>query len=135
MNGDEETFLDFGDVRTMTLDEEVRQVAAVGAAWYERLTFGTADYDRPTEGGGFQGTTVSVGVREERRNQDQKFGPQDHPSEVWLAILLEEVGEVAELIELTPAQDEGTLGTVVALARSLGNVAKSFLEDELAADL
>ena len=118
-----------------TLDEEVRQVAAVGAAWYERLVFGTADYDRPTSPvqtrSPRQGPAALRGVEEERLRQDQKWGAQDHPSEVWLAILLEELGEVAELIELTPAQDEGTLGSVVTRARSLGKVAKSFLENEL----
>ena len=32
-------------------------------------------------------------VNEERVQQDKKFGVQNHPSEIWLAILGEEVGE------------------------------------------
>jgi NTP pyrophosphatase (non-canonical NTP hydrolase) len=32
-------------------------------------------------------------IVEERANQDKKFGPQNHDPEVWLTILMEEVGE------------------------------------------
>jgi NTP pyrophosphatase (non-canonical NTP hydrolase) len=35
-------------------------------------------------------------VAAERQRQDQKWGPQDHPPEWWLAILVEEVGEAAQ---------------------------------------
>ena len=37
-------------------------------------------------------------VHEERNRQDRKWGEQNHPPEVWLAILTEEVGEVAQAI-------------------------------------
>jgi NTP pyrophosphatase (non-canonical NTP hydrolase) len=37
-------------------------------------------------------------VVDERRRQDEKWGPQAHGHEVWLTILTEEVGEVAEAI-------------------------------------
>ena len=40
----------------------------------------------------------------ERRCQDQHWGVQDHPPEHWLAILTEEVGEVATAI----LEDYGT---------------------------
>ena len=33
---------------------------------------------------------------EERRRQEDKWGDQQHPIEWWLAILIEEVGELAE---------------------------------------
>lgn len=34
-------------------------------------------------------------VRLERQRQDEKWGPQDHSPAEWLAVLTEEVGEVA----------------------------------------
>jgi NTP pyrophosphatase (non-canonical NTP hydrolase) len=34
----------------------------------------------------------------ERQHQDEKWGAQNHESHVWLAILLEEVGEVAKAL-------------------------------------
>lgn len=34
----------------------------------------------------------------ERERQDAKWGPQDHPLPVWLAILMEEVGELSECV-------------------------------------
>lgn len=37
-------------------------------------------------------------IQAERRRQDEKFGVQDHSPEKWLAILVEEVGEVAQAI-------------------------------------
>jgi len=35
-------------------------------------------------------------IRDERARQDRKWGEQDHSPEIWLAILLEEVGESAK---------------------------------------
>ncbi len=35
-------------------------------------------------------------IRDERASQDKKWGPQKHHVNKWLAILVEEVGEVAE---------------------------------------
>jgi len=37
-------------------------------------------------------------VLNERKRQDKKWGVQDHTLEWWLAILMEEVGEMAEAI-------------------------------------
>jgi hypothetical protein len=34
-------------------------------------------------------------LKQERQRQDMKWGIQNHPPEVWLAILSEEVGELA----------------------------------------
>lgn len=34
----------------------------------------------------------------ERERQDAKWGPQDHPLPVWMAILAEEVGELSECV-------------------------------------
>ena len=35
-------------------------------------------------------------VIEERKRQDEKWGPQDHTPHYWLSILLEEAGEAAK---------------------------------------
>jgi NTP pyrophosphatase (non-canonical NTP hydrolase) len=35
-------------------------------------------------------------ISQERRRQDEKWGEQNHPDPVWLAILTEEVGEAAQ---------------------------------------
>lgn len=42
-------------------------------------------------------TTASVmrDIFDERQRQDVKWGEQNHPPEVWMAILMEEVGELA----------------------------------------
>ncbi len=39
-----------------------------------------------------------IDVENEMQRQDDKWGPQDHPDIVWLAVLTEEVGEVAKEI-------------------------------------
>ncbi|MFZ4394171.1 MAG: hypothetical protein ACOYOU_00935 [Kiritimatiellia bacterium] len=40
-------------------------------------------------------------VVKERERQDAKWGEQNHAPEVWLAILMEEVGELSEAVLLT----------------------------------
>lgn len=35
-------------------------------------------------------------IKTERNDQDRRFGPQNHDPYVWLTILMEEVGEVAQ---------------------------------------
>lgn len=43
-------------------------------------------------------------IEDERMRQNAKWGPQDHDDPKWLAIVTEELGEVAkEVNELTPA--------------------------------
>ncbi len=37
-------------------------------------------------------------ILNERLRQDEKWGVQDHPDEIWLAILVEEVGELCEAV-------------------------------------
>lgn len=37
-------------------------------------------------------------VLRERLRQDQKWGEQNHVPEIWLAILMEEVGETAQAV-------------------------------------
>ena len=41
---------------------------------------------------------VLKAIEKERDRQDTKWGVQDHTDEWWLAILMEEVGELAEAI-------------------------------------
>jgi hypothetical protein len=43
-------------------------------------------------------TGAEKSVREERERQDIKWGIQNHTAEWWLAILMEEVGELAQAI-------------------------------------
>ena len=45
-------------------------------------------------------------VQREREQQDQKWGEQHHAPAVWLAILVEEVGEVAKVVAETTAGDD-----------------------------
>ena len=42
---------------------------------------------------------VLAAISAEMNRQDEKWGPQrEHPDELWLTILVEEVGEIAESI-------------------------------------
>lgn len=43
--------------------------------------------------------TVFKQVEIERKRQDQLWGEQNHKPEVWLSILAEEVGEVAQEVQ------------------------------------
>lgn len=37
-------------------------------------------------------------VKEERSKQNDKWGEQDHEADVWLVILFEEIGELAQAV-------------------------------------
>ena len=50
---------------------------------------------------------VLCSVMQERYRQDKKWGVQNHSAEWWLAILMEEVGELAQAI-LETHFDNGT---------------------------
>lgn len=39
---------------------------------------------------------VMHSIDQERKRQDTKWGEQNHSDEIWLAILMEEIGEVAK---------------------------------------
>lgn len=80
----------------MSFREEMIQVAAVAVAIVEDLDYGAAGIDQDRQLGQVSnGYAVAMEVLNERENQDQKWGPQTHDPEVWLAILMEEVGEAA----------------------------------------
>lgn len=68
--------------------QELIQVAAVTVAMIEDLDNGAADM----EGLG----DILVEVAEERTRQNLKWGPQHHDVPMWLAILMEEVGEASQ---------------------------------------
>jgi NTP pyrophosphatase (non-canonical NTP hydrolase) len=42
------------------------------------------------------GSRSIIAIQEECLRQDQKWGEQNHEPEIWLAILTEEVGELAQ---------------------------------------
>lgn len=71
-----------------TTREEMVQVAAVAVAIIEAIDHGSAD--RSGTGG------ILEEIDDERWRQNQKWGAQSHPIPVWLAILMEEVGEAAQ---------------------------------------
>ena len=68
--------------------EELIQVAAVAVAMIECRDRGAAD-DINT-------LVILDEIRGERYKQNRKWGAQTHDPEVWLAILMEEVGEAAQ---------------------------------------
>lgn len=71
---------------------ELIQVAAVAVAAWEDFMANQARCDGPAM------REALDKIVAERRRQDTKWGNQHHPCAVWLAILLEEVGELAEAI-------------------------------------
>lgn len=52
--------------------------------------------------------SISGMVMEERKRQDAKWGIQRHPHTTWLAILMEEVGEVAEAMQKGMPSEKAT---------------------------
>lgn len=52
--------------------------------------------DRTWEEGDFTTKYILEDVLRERERQDEKWGVQTHPPEIWLTILAEEVGEAAQ---------------------------------------
>lgn len=69
---------------------ELVQVAAVAVAMIEHHLAGVADINNADSR-----RKAVFAVLDERRNQQRKFGPQAHSPAVWLAILAEEVAELA----------------------------------------
>lgn len=79
------------------LREELIQVAAVAVAIVEDLDYVVAGNPLITR-------RVLDDVLRERVRQDGKWGPQSHDPFTWLMILMEEVGEVAEEIDNSGAE-------------------------------
>lgn len=83
---------------TARLRAELVQVAAVAVAIVEDLDGGSASLEWLAE--------ALANVAEERHRQNERWGSQHHPPGVWLAVLAEEVGEVArEVVPLTERTD------------------------------
>lgn len=58
-------------------------------------------------------------IQIEREAQDEKWGEQHHSDEKWLAIAVEEFGEIAEAV--LEGNEEGLLEEIVQLAAVLQN--------------
>ena len=91
----------------MKSSEELIQILAVGVSILEDERFGSANSSerlgRPTDRKQSKKTQTSpflAQIFEERRRQDDKWGPQHHTPVEWAMILIEEMGEWAgEIIE------------------------------------
>ena len=75
--------------------DELIQVAAVALAMIQVEDTGSTRLDVI---GDKVMNEISLQVQEERDCQEKKWGVQSHTREKWLAILMEEVGEVAKAI-------------------------------------
>jgi hypothetical protein len=81
----------------MSYRDELIQVAAVAVAAVHNLDTGsTLRYDKDL--GYDKDRSILDEVLQERLRQEAKWGAQSHAPERWLAILTEEVGEVARAI-------------------------------------
>ena len=81
------------------------------------------------------GIAVADDVLEERTRQNIKWGKQNHPYTVWLAILMEEVGEVAQAMQEGSVHhkksDAGNLYTeLIQVAAVATAIAEQVAEDE-----
>lgn len=74
-------------------------------------------------------------IQMERNAQDEKWGEQQHTDEMWLTILLEEVGEAAKAV--LEENDEALLVEVVQVAAVLENwvTSRDFYDSPLIKDV
>ena len=80
----------------MSYQKELIQVAAVAIAALQDFNYGSTKLDEDTDEGFLYLETLLDEIREERRRQEAKWGPQTHDPMKWMVILMEEVGETAE---------------------------------------
>jgi len=122
------------------LQTETIQVAAVATAMVEDLNYGVADSSKllspvadnhrikdPRQNTKTITSPVLSQVFKERQRQDEKWGPQHHDPLVWLMILMEEVGELAEEV-LGDGTDLPTPRSLAIEMAFLGEEAKAWLE-------
>ena len=103
------------DLRT-----ELVQIAAVAMAAIEDLDTGSASRDALAR--------VMTDVALERMAQNRQWGPQHHDPIVWLAILAEEVGEVARTMDVGDGIDTYVGGVaLVSLLAQAEEVARHML--------
>ena len=81
------------------------------------------------------GIAVADDILDERTKQNIKWGKQNHPYTVWLAILMEEVGEVAQAMQVNRSwgkkSDAGDLyNELVQVAAVAVAIAEQVAEDE-----
>lgn len=103
------------------LREELIQVAAVAVAIVTDMDHGSTAYSNVAWQKVLQEITV------ERLAQEGMWGPQHHDPFTWLAILLEEVGEVAE--HVLPAAMTLHEHIITSTAIRNGSHAKHWLEE------
>ena len=74
-------------------------------------------------------------IQMERNAQDEKWGEQCHTDEMWLTILLEEIGEAAKAV--LEENDEALLVEVVQVAAVLENwvTSRDFYDSPLIKDV
>jgi NTP pyrophosphatase (non-canonical NTP hydrolase) len=90
------------------------------------------DIDTPSTDGRYIDVVQSQ-VFAERQRQIEKWGPQTQLPPVWMAILMEEVGEAADELDLDEIDNANFRGLVEAIG-ALGRVAKGYLKDEFGWD-
>lgn len=113
----------------MTLREELIQVAAVAVAIVQDLDYGTTylSGDLVTDRLKTRVGYIVNEVVDERFRQEDKWGPQHHSPEEWLAILAEEVGEAGA----TTLDGRSPLGNTYRL---LEKYARQFLKERFGPD-
>ncbi|KKN08330.1 hypothetical protein LCGC14_1057930 [marine sediment metagenome] len=76
--------------------------------------------------------TFELDVLEERQRQDEKWGTQRHGGNLWLTILVEEVGEISRVLleDLGPNLLRRELIQVAAVCRAWVEHIEEALEEE-----
>lgn len=72
-------------------------------------------------------TAVLETVRDERKRQLEKWGPQSHTQEKWLAILMEEVGEAAEEVLREPSNVDNLYKELIQVSAVAAAFAQALL--------
>lgn len=86
----------------MSLRDELIQVAAVALAILQDDRCGSTKLDAV---GYDEQENLLSDIVEERQRQEEKWGVQHHSPIQWLAILAEEVGEMASEVDYDPHDD------------------------------
>jgi len=81
------------------------------------------------------GIAVADDILDERTRQNIKWGKQNHPYTVWLAILMEEVGEVAQAMQEGSAHHKKSdandlYNELIQVAAVATAIAERVLDDE-----
>lgn len=119
----------------MSLREELIQIAAVAVAAVQDMDYGSTDLNG--EHGYEPMGVVWEDVEREREDQEEKWGPQHHTPEEWMAILAEEVGEASNEVwgdsigeDLSSYAEFSLSDTLYALEQ----YARAFLKERFGSD-